>query len=340
MNNPTIKQFQNDPLANYARKVALVESGNNPKAKNPYSSAGGLFQFTKSSIEGVSKRHNLGFTAEDRFDAKKSQKAFELFTKDNEAIIAPVVGREINDADRYLAHFLGGGGASSFFKSLNANPNAPVSFSDAVINANKGVLLNKDGSRKTNQQVYQWASQKMSVTPDNIIPEVTNFELGERIPTFAINAREEIITSPQITEQTPENKSKVEAAKQELTQKQNEQNLGDYLNQSQERPQIQVEQPPIQQAPQTNILQQYAQISQLVENPILQQGGIIPVSTKGMYEYPNQPVVVPTNGSITMSGINYPIQATSMQTGETQILLPNMETFFKNTQTVFETPIR
>lgn len=72
-----------------------------------------------------------------------------------------------------------------------------------------------------------------------------------------------------------------------------------------------------------------------------QQGGQIPVSSLGMYQYPNQPVIVPTkNGTITMSQIDKPIRATSMETGESKILLPNLEYFFSNTQNVFETPLQ
>lgn len=65
----------------------------------------------------------------------------------------------------------------------------------------------------------------------------------------------------------------------------------------------------------------------------------IPVSSKGMYEYPNQTVLVPTNGSITMKGIPHKIKATSLETGEEKILHPEKEYFFKNTKTVLEKPL-
>ena len=64
----------------------------------------------------------------------------------------------------------------------------------------------------------------------------------------------------------------------------------------------------------------------------------IPVSSRGMYDYPNQEVIVPTNGSITMKGIPHKIKAKSLETGEEKILKPNREYYFKNTKNVLEIP--
>ncbi len=57
-----------------------------------------------------------------------------------------------------------------------------------------------------------------------------------------------------------------------------------------------------------------------------------------MYDYPNQEVIVPTNGSITMKGIPHKIKAKSLETGEEKILKPNREYYFKNTKNVLEIP--
>lgn len=326
-NPPTLKKYQSNPYSNYARKVSIVESGNNPNAKNPYSTAGGLYQFTKSSFENISNKYNLGYTAEDRFDAKKAEKVFDLFTQENERTIAPVLGRDINDADRYLAHFLGGGGASAFFKQYAANPNAPVSFSKAVINANKSVLTNKDGSLKTNQQLYNWAQNKMNLE-NTVTPEVSNFEVGERIPTFENSNVIQLSSAPE--------QQKVEQAKQELTQKQNEKNLQDYLTQNLIKPE------PVQlivQTPQTealNILDQYAQISQLVENPILQEGGIIQ-DNMGQLKYPGKITQI-NSPNISMQGVNYPVLGIA-DTGEQKMMYPDLSYYFQGANNVLEIPL-
>jgi len=185
---PTVKQFQKDPLNPYLKKVAYVESGNNPNAKNPYGSAGGIFQFTSGSFTAVSDKYKLGYTAEDRFDPKKAEKVMQLFTQDNEKAISGVLDGNITDADRYMAHFLGSGGANKFFGTYKQNPNAAIStvMSPAALAANKAVVYNKDGSLKTVNQVYQWAQKKMDVTPTNVTEDFTDYEVSNPM-MFAYN---------------------------------------------------------------------------------------------------------------------------------------------------------
>jgi hypothetical protein len=343
----TIKQLQNDPYKLYAAKVAKVESGNNPNAKNPYSSAGGLFQFTSGSFEGVSNKYNLGYTAEDRFDPVKSQKAFELFTKDNARAIEGTLGHTPTDADLYMAHFLGAGGANTFFKGYGQNPNAPITsvVSPAVVNANKSVMLDKNGNPRTLQQVYDWANKKMNITPGdipvregNITQEFTNYETPGVFSNFGGNAAN-LYSVPKIEEK--ETQPAAEAQKK-LEQKTSEE---DFLNDlSAARKQYEQQSQPLQQIPieQQNILQQYQEVSSFVEQPIqMQNGGQIPVSSRGMYDYPNQPVTVPTqNGHLTMKNINHPILAVS-STGEKQIMMPGLEYFFSpQPQNILEIPLK
>lgn len=55
-----------------ARRIAFCESSNNPLARNKYSSASGIFAFTRATwLEGIKKR-KLNWTAEDVFDAEKN----------------------------------------------------------------------------------------------------------------------------------------------------------------------------------------------------------------------------------------------------------------------------
>ena len=84
----------------------------------------------------------------------------------------------------------------------------------------------------------------------------------------------------------------------------------------------------------------YTEEEQRFITDYFQQEGQIPISSKGMYEFPNQKVVVPTNGSITMKNIPHKIKATSLETGETKILLPGLEYFFDKTQNVLEVPLK
>jgi len=60
-----------------------------------------------------------------------------------------------------------------------------------------------------------------------------------------------------------------------------------------------------------------------------QNGGSIPISPNGVYEYPKQEVIVPTNsGLITMKNVDYPILGVD-EYGNQQMMYPNQEYQFK-----------
>jgi hypothetical protein len=69
-----------------------------------------------------------------------------------------------------------------------------------------------------------------------------------------------------------------------------------------------------------------------------EDGGAIPISSQGMYEYKNQEVIVPTNGLITMKNIPHDILGISQETGQQILMKPEKEYFFPNTQNVLEIP--
>lgn len=160
-----LRQVINDPPKDYFNKLAYVESGNNPLAKAKTSSAAGLYQFTAGTWDGLTKQLGLNYTLEDRFDPKKSRKVVEAFTRQNERHLTNRLNREPNEAELYLAHFSGAGGASKFLTALEENPDASVKdiFKDNQIKANKNVFLNKDGSYKKARDIYNWAAKKFDV---------------------------------------------------------------------------------------------------------------------------------------------------------------------------------
>lgn len=83
--------------------------------------------------------------------------------------------------------------------------------------------------------------------------------------------------------------------------------------------------------------EQYAQVSQLIDNPIAQQGGSIPISSRGVYDYPMQEVIVPTsNGIITMDKVEYPILGVD-EFGNKKIMQPGKDYKFPG-KTIHEIP--
>lgn len=160
-----IKKSKNPIKESYYRKLAEIESANNPLAQAGTSSAAGLYQFTKNTWKGLTKQLGLDYTLDDRFDPIKSRQVVEEFTKKNKNYLMKKLGREPNEAELYLAHFQGMGGANRLLTSLSNNPNAKVDsvVGQNAIQANKNVFLNKDGSQKQIKDVYNWAADKFGV---------------------------------------------------------------------------------------------------------------------------------------------------------------------------------
>src|SRR5690606_16574278 len=67
------------------RRIAWLESKGDPKAKNPKSSAGGLFQ----QIDSNAKQYGVA----DRFDAAQSADGAARFMRDNIAYLTKELGR-------------------------------------------------------------------------------------------------------------------------------------------------------------------------------------------------------------------------------------------------------
>lgn len=115
----------------FAGRVSAPESGGNPNAKNPRSSAGGADQFIDSTWLAEMKAHHPDITAGKtdqqilalRGDPNLSQTVTADYAADNGKILQ-AHGLPVNDTTLYLAHGFGASGASAILK---ADPNAPAS---------------------------------------------------------------------------------------------------------------------------------------------------------------------------------------------------------------------
>jgi len=140
------EQYGVDP--NVAVGIAYIESGLNPNAKNPNSSAGGIYQF----IDGTAAQYGLS----NKFDVDQSADAGARFTRDNVNGLRKSLGREPSPGEAYLAHFSGFGVAE---KLGRADPNTPAEqiFSPQAVRANASILRGK-----TAGEVRVWADKKMA----------------------------------------------------------------------------------------------------------------------------------------------------------------------------------
>lgn len=95
----------------YFANIRAAESGGNPNAKNPLSSATGLYQWTDGTWAEMMRKHpELGLTADGRGNPDQEEKAIRAFTAGN-ADVLKSAGIEPTGGNLYAAHFLGAGGA-------------------------------------------------------------------------------------------------------------------------------------------------------------------------------------------------------------------------------------
>lgn len=138
--------------------IAQVESGGNPNAKNPNSSAGGLFQF----IDSTANQYGV----QDRFNPEQASNAAARLLKDNSSFLSKRLGREPTQDELYLAHQQGAQGAYN----LLSNPNARAS--DIV--GKDAISLNRGSPDMTAAQfVGQWKQGK------------SGNAVGEDVPSYS-----------------------------------------------------------------------------------------------------------------------------------------------------------
>jgi hypothetical protein len=174
---------------NYLLAQAEVESAMNPNARAATSSATGLYQFIDSTWLDTVKKHGhrfgmgavadqIGVTASGsayvadagqreailglRSDPRVASLMAAALAEDNRTHLIPILGRQPDHAELYLAHFLGAGGAGRFLSELQADPSqsAPALFARPAA-ANRGIFFSADGSPRSLAQVMDVIGGKM-----------------------------------------------------------------------------------------------------------------------------------------------------------------------------------
>lgn len=212
----------------------------------------------------------------------------------------------------------------------------------------KGVKLTPEDMPYANASYANSVAPYMNQQKETVTASIHNFDFLPQNTTFA-SVPDSVEEKAKTEEETKTEEDKDVA---EVEQKTKEFNFLDEVNTTasffkpREKQQI--------EAPQTDYMQQYEQISQFVENPqVAQSGGkyldnelnflsevkeSTPISSDGLYDYPNKKVIVPTtNGRITMKGINYDVLGID-EYGDKKIMRPNGEYQYKG-KTITEIPL-
>jgi hypothetical protein len=165
----------------FLMRTAKRESGYNPSAKAPSSSAAGLFQFVEQTWLGALKRHGAKHGYGDYADliqgsgdghlsvsggnAKKAVMALRLdpraaslmageLASDNAAYLKGRVGRDPTSGELYIAHFLGAKGSADLIETAQLRPAVPAAslFPEAA-SANPSIFY-RDGRAASAGEVY------------------------------------------------------------------------------------------------------------------------------------------------------------------------------------------
>lgn len=184
-------------------KTAKRESGLNPQAKAPTSTAAGLFQFLEQTWLSVVKRHGAkhgyGEVAERiktgpdgrhridgdarravlnlRYDPKAASVMAAELASDHASYLRGRIGREPTAGELYAAHFLGPAGAAQL---IEAKANRPDASAAALFPAAAGAntsIFRREGRSATVAELYAGLTRTggtapaVSAAPERVAPE-------------------------------------------------------------------------------------------------------------------------------------------------------------------------
>lgn len=158
-----------DPALDTAEKIIKIESGGNPNAANPRSSASGVGQFTDGTWLSTvrSSRPDLAGKTDAEILALKSDpqlgREMTVALMRQNAAALQAASLPVTEGNLYLAHFAGSEGAKDI---LTADPNASV---ESILGA-KVVAANPFLKNKTAAWLKTWASTKMGRVPTGPLP--------------------------------------------------------------------------------------------------------------------------------------------------------------------------
>lgn len=173
--------------------IAKRESSFDPNAKNPSSSASGLFQFLNGTWKDMMSRYGekVGLPPDaSPFDPKAAATMGAIYAKQNAIIFENMVGRAPSDGEIYAAHFLGPKGAVDLARAKDEKPDmAAALVFPAAAAVNHTIFFDKNGDPRSVRDVYA---------------SLTNMPAGETPPTTdAAKPAAEPAAQQQVPEFTP-----------------------------------------------------------------------------------------------------------------------------------------
>lgn len=167
-----------------------AESGGDPNAKNPNSSASGVGQFTDSTWIATVRRHRPDLAGKSngellalKNNATLGREMTTRLTEDNQASLASS-GMPTTAGNLYLAHFAGIGGAKALLRADDSQSVASV-LGPEVMKANGFLNGMSVGDIKA------WAAKKMGGSHTEVAPQYADMPYEDRVKLYDQSVVEE-----------------------------------------------------------------------------------------------------------------------------------------------------
>jgi hypothetical protein len=203
----------------YLLATAKMESNFNPRAAATTSSARGLFQFIDQTwlgtvkeagahlgygkyADAITKNPSGSYSVSDpdaraaimklRDDPDAASSMAAVLTQSNGFKLTGKIGRRPTDAELYMAHFMGVGGAGKLIQNAEDNPNASAArmFPNAAA-ANQSIFYDRSGQERSVSQVYSVLSTRYAAAANSPVTRTAMAAVGGDLPrrvTVASNA--------------------------------------------------------------------------------------------------------------------------------------------------------
>jgi hypothetical protein len=198
----------------YLLTTAKMESNFDPKAGATTSSAHGLFQFIDQTwlgtvkeagtqlgygkyADAISKNSDGSYSVSDptaraaimklRDDPDAASSMAAVLTQSNSFKLTGKIGRRPSDAELYMAHFMGVGGAGKLIQNAEDNPNASAvrMFPNAAA-ANRSIFYDRSGSARSVSQVYSELNARYAGAANSQATRTAIAALGGDIPRVTV----------------------------------------------------------------------------------------------------------------------------------------------------------
>src|SRR3981189_1884735 len=191
----------------YLLATAKMESNFNPKASASPSSARGLYQFIDQTwlgtvkeagaqlgygkyADAITRSPSGSYSVSDpaarnaimklRDDPEAASSMAAVLTQSNSFKLTGKIGRRPTDAELYMAHFMGVGGAGKLISNAEDNPNASGArlFPNAAA-ANRPIFYDKAGRARSVSEVYSVLTSRYASAANSPATRTAMAAVGE-----------------------------------------------------------------------------------------------------------------------------------------------------------------